>query len=95
MMMCAGFCIGMDRHRPGPNLLRADASEVDRGLSVHAGGLRGVRVKRASRDHAHAVVFPIFGNVARRHSFRSLYPRISSAFLLTLRRGPGAAVLKR
>ena len=50
MMVRAGLGVGMDRHRAGPDLLRADPGKVDRG-AVHAGGLRGVGVEPVARDH--------------------------------------------
>ena len=47
VVMRAGLGIGMDVHGACPELLRADAGEVDRRLAVHAGRLRGIRVERS------------------------------------------------
>src|SRR6185436_20190328 len=58
VMMRAGLGIRSDADGARPDLLRADASVVDRGLAIHAGRLRRVGVERRSRDHADAVVFP-------------------------------------
>ena len=54
----AGLGVGVDGHRAGPELLRADAGEVDRRLAIHAGCLGRVGVELAGRDDAHAVVLP-------------------------------------
>ena len=59
-MMRASLGIGVDGHRPGPDLLRADAGMIDRGATVHAWGLRRVGVERSRRDHPHPVMFPLF-----------------------------------
>ena len=57
-MVGARLGVGMDRHRARPQLLRADAGEIDRGLAVHSRGLRGVRIERPGGHDAHAVVLP-------------------------------------
>ena len=57
--MRAGLGVGVDGHRAGPQLLRADAGEIDRRGAVHARGLGGVGVERAGGDHPHAVMFPV------------------------------------
>lgn len=44
MMVRAGLCIGMDRHRAGPDLLGAGTGPVDRRRPVHAGCLRRIRI---------------------------------------------------
>src|SRR5436853_7269867 len=51
--------VGMNHDRPGPQLLGAGASRVDRGGAVHAGRLRGVRVELASAYDAHSVQAPV------------------------------------
>ena len=61
-MMRTGLGVGVDVHCAGPQLLRADAREVDGRLAVHAGRLRGVGVERIGADHAHAVVFPVLAH---------------------------------
>ena len=54
----AGLGVGVDVHRAGPQLVGADAGEVDGGLAVHARRLRGVRVEPVAGNDAHAVVLP-------------------------------------
>ena len=44
-MVRAGLGVGVDLDRAGPDLLRADTGEIDRGGAVHARGLRGVGVE--------------------------------------------------
>ena len=58
-MMRAGLGVGVDLDRPGPDLLRAGAGEIDRRRPVHAGGLRGVRVELVARDDLDPVDLPI------------------------------------
>lgn len=58
MMVRARLRIGVDVHRPSPQLLRADASLVDCGRAVHAGGGGGVGVEAVAGDHGDAFVFP-------------------------------------
>src|SRR5262249_2858957 len=58
MMMRSGLRVRLDRDRAGPELLGTCAREIDRGLAVHAGRLRRVRVERMARDHPHAIVLP-------------------------------------
>ena len=60
VMMRARLGLGMDDHRPGPELLRAGARMRDRRRAIHAGRLRGVGVELVARDDAHAVQ-PPFG----------------------------------
>lgn len=50
--------VGMDVHRPGPDLLRPHAREVDRRGAVHARRRVRIRIERPARDHAHAFVLP-------------------------------------
>lgn len=50
--------VGMDVHRPGPDLLRPHACEVHRRGAVHARRRVRIRIERAARDHAHAFVLP-------------------------------------
>src|SRR5215204_4023213 len=59
MMMRARLRIGVNGDRAGPKLLRSGAREVDGGLAIHAGGLRGIRIERGARDNAHAIVLPL------------------------------------
>jgi hypothetical protein len=59
MMMRAGFSIGMNRHGSSPNLLGADAGEIDRGFAVHARCLSRIRIEIVPWHDAHAIVFPI------------------------------------
>src|SRR5690348_15909132 len=58
MMMRASLGVGLDLDRAGPELLRADAGEGDRGLAVHARGRRHVGVELVAGDDAHAVMLP-------------------------------------
>lgn len=59
MMMRARLGIGMDVHRPRPQLLRADAGFVDRGGAVHARRRGGVGVEVVPRDDGDAFVYCI------------------------------------
>src|SRR5205085_10657911 len=59
MVMRARLGIGMDMDRAGPDLLRPDPGEIDRGGAVHAGGLRRVGVELIARDHLDAVGLPV------------------------------------
>ncbi len=45
-------------HRAGPQFLRADAREIDRGRAVHAGGRRHVGVELVAGNDADAVMLP-------------------------------------
>ncbi len=67
----AGLGVGLDAHGAGPQLLRADARVVDRGLAVHAGCLRGIAIERLARNDAHAVVLPFFVVVVMCHGSAS------------------------
>src|SRR5690348_16585155 len=58
VMMRAGLGVGLDVDRTGPELLRADAGEGDRGLAVHARGRRHVGVELVAGNDAYAVVLP-------------------------------------
>ena len=58
MVVRARLRVRVDGHGPGPELLRADAREVDGGRAVHAGGLRGVGVEGARWNDGHAGVLP-------------------------------------
>lgn len=58
VMMGAGLRVRVDVHRAGPELLGPDTGEIDRCLAIHAGRLRGVRIKLVAADDAHAVVLP-------------------------------------
>ena len=60
----------MNVHRAGPQLLRADASEVDRSLAVHARGLRGAGVKAITGHYPHTVEFPAADTFVGRRSGR-------------------------
>src|SRR5438270_687349 len=59
VVMRPGLGIGVNADRTGPDLLGADASGVDRSGSIHARGLRRVRVELIAFDHPHAVVPPV------------------------------------
>src|SRR5438270_9763809 len=59
MVMRARLGIGMDMDRAGPDLLRPDPGEIDRGRAVHAGSLRRVGIELIARDHLDAVGFPV------------------------------------
>src|SRR5579862_1956621 len=68
VMMRAGFGIGLDRHRAGPQFLRAGAGKIDRGFAIHAGRRRHIGIELIARNDAHAVVLPtarIFGMAMR------------------------------
>ena len=65
VMMRAGLGVRLDRHRAGPQFLRAGAGEIDRGLAIHAGRRRHVGVELIAGNDAHAVVLPAFGIVVR------------------------------
>jgi len=58
VMMRAGLGVGPDRHRAGPQFLRAGAREIDRGLAVHARRRRHVGIELVAGDDANAVVLP-------------------------------------
>ncbi len=57
-MVRAGFGVGVNGHSAGPQLLRADAGEIDRRLAVHALGGRHVGIELVAGNHAHAIVLP-------------------------------------
>jgi hypothetical protein len=57
VMVGAGFGVGMDDHRAGPEFLRAYAGVADGFGAGHAGGLRGVGVEVVGADDAQAVEF--------------------------------------
>ncbi len=59
VVMGAGLGVGVDGDRAGPQLLGADAGEIDGRGAVHARRLGGVGVERSGGDDPHAVVFPI------------------------------------
>src|ERR1041385_177515 len=59
VMMRAGFGIGVDMDRAGPDLLRADAGEIDRRRAIHPGGLGRVGVELIAGDHLDAVGLPV------------------------------------
>src|SRR5262249_21390046 len=61
VMMRAGFGVGANADRPGPNLLCSDTRRIDRGLAIHAWSLRCVGIERVPWNHAYAVVFPLRG----------------------------------
>ena len=61
VMMGAGLSVGVDRHGSRPDLFRARAGMVDRGRTVHAGGLRRIRIERVAGDDLDAVLTPIDG----------------------------------
>lgn len=56
MMMRARLRIGVDMHRPGPQLLRADTGLVDRGRAVHARRRGRVGVEAVAGDDGYAFV---------------------------------------
>lgn len=58
MMMRSRLRIGMNMHRPRPELLCSDAGEVYRCRAVHAGSLSGVMVEGVGGDDADALRFP-------------------------------------
>ena len=58
MMVHAGLGVGLDRDRARPDLLRPDASMVDRRLPEHARRLGRVRIELVAVDHADAVMLP-------------------------------------
>ena len=77
VMMRAGFCVRLDRHRAGPQFLRADTGEIDRRLAVHAGRRRHVGIELMAGNDAHAVVLPAFGVlVAMRMTRRVLFGHV-------------------
>ena len=57
--MLDGIRVSVDRDGAGPDFLRADARVIDRGLPIHARGLRRVRVELRALDHADALGAPI------------------------------------
>ncbi len=59
MVMGAGLGIGLDLHRARPDLLGADAGEVDRGGAVHARRLRGIGIELVAGDDLHPVRLPV------------------------------------
>jgi len=61
MVMCAGFCIGVDFHRAGPDFLCTDTGVINRRSPAHARGLRGVGVELVAFDDFDAVFAPIGG----------------------------------
>ena len=61
VVVSAGLGVGIDMHRPGPYLLRADASMIDRRGALHAGRLRGVGVELVAGDHLDPVDLPVNG----------------------------------
>src|SRR5438105_14857245 len=58
MMMCAGLGVRPDGHGAGPQFLRADPREIDRGLAVHPRPRRHVGVKLVSRNDANTIMLP-------------------------------------
>ena len=78
MVVRPGLGIGMDVYRASPDLLRSNPGQVDRGGSVHAGGLRRVGVELIALDHPHAIQLPIYRLVMMvvmflAHDFAPLY----------------------
>ena len=59
MVMRAGFRVGMDDDRARPKLLRADASEIDRCLTLHTRGLCRIWIEVRPGNYLYAVVLPI------------------------------------
>jgi uncharacterized protein YjbJ (UPF0337 family) len=57
-MMRAGLGIRLDGHGAGPQLLRAGAGEIDRGLAVHPRRRRHVGIKPVAGNDPHTVVLP-------------------------------------
>ena len=70
VMMRAGLGIGLDRHRAGPQFLRAGAGKIDRGLAIHARRRRHIGIELIARNDAHAVMLPAFCGGMGRHIVR-------------------------
>src|SRR5690606_4268175 len=63
VMVCTGLGVGMNVHGACPDLLCADASEIDRGGAIHAWSARRVRIETVARNHLNAGMLPaVFGN---------------------------------
>ena len=58
VMMRAGFGVGFDGHGAGPQFLRADPGEIDRGLAIHPGGRGYVGIELVAGNNADAIVLP-------------------------------------
>src|SRR6266542_205488 len=59
VMVRAGFGVGVDVDRAGPDLLRPDPGEIDRRGAVHAGGLRCVGVELVAGGDLDALGLPL------------------------------------
>ena len=57
-MMRAGLGIRLDGDGAGPQFLRADAGEIDRGLAVHAGGRRHIGIELIAGNDPDTIVLP-------------------------------------
>lgn len=58
VMVNARLGVGLDRHRPGPYLLRSDPGVIDCRLPEHARCLGGIGIKSVAFDDSNAVVLP-------------------------------------
>lgn len=59
VVVCAGFGIGVDVYRAGPEFLGANPGKVDGRLAVHPRCGRDVAVKPTAGHHANTIVFPV------------------------------------
>ncbi len=57
-MMRAGLGVGLDGHGAGPQFLRADPGEIDRGLAIHPGGRGHVGIELVAGNNADTIVLP-------------------------------------
>jgi hypothetical protein len=62
VMVGTGLCVGLNRNRTGPDLLRTDPCEVDRRRTVHPRRLRSVRVEGAAGYYGDSVIAPVSGS---------------------------------
>src|ERR1700678_4105440 len=59
VMVRPGLGVGVDVHRARPELLRADASEIDRSLTLHTGGLCRIWIEVRPGNYPYAVMLPV------------------------------------
>src|ERR1700730_6071976 len=64
VMMRAGLGVGFDGHGTGPQFLRANTREVNRGLAIHAWSRWYIRIELIAGNHTHAVALPTLGDTA-------------------------------